>query len=145
MLKNGKKSLIFILILLSLIIISCGGGTNGGGASGGGISSGGASGGGTSGGTAEGEITLAWDSGTDPAVAGYKIYYGTVSRAVSGQYENSTDVGMATQTSSNLTSYTLSGLTSSQTYYIAVTAYYKSHIESKFSSEVSGAAKPVVR
>lgn len=88
---------------------------------------------------------MAWDSEADPAVAGYKIHYSTVSKAVSGQYENSTDVGTATQTSSNTASYTLRGLTSSQTYYIAVTAYDKSHIESNFSNEVSGAAAPVMR
>ena len=92
MLKNGKKSFIFLIILLPLIIISWGGGTSGG--------------------TAEGEITLAWDSETAPAVGGYKIHHGTVSRTVSGQYENSTDVGMATQTSGKTTSYTLRGLTS---------------------------------
>ena len=135
MLRNGKKSFFFLIILLSLFIIRCGGGSGGGSTSSGG----------TSGGTAEGEISLAWDSATDPAVAGYKIHYGTASKAVSGQYENSTDVGMATQTSSNTTSYTLRGLTSGQTYYIAVTAYDKSHIESTFSNEVSGAAAPVIR
>ena len=145
MLKNGKKSFIPLIILLPLIIISCGGGSGGGSVSSGGTSGGGTSGGGTNGGTAEGEITLAWDSATDPAVAGYEIHYGTVSKAVSGQYENSADVGMATQTSSNTTSYTLGGLTSGQTYYIAVTAYDKSHIESNFSNEASGAAAPVIR
>jgi len=150
MLKNGKKSFIPLIILLSLIIISCGGGSGGGSVSSGGISGGGTSGGSTSGGstnggTAEGEITLAWDSETNPSVAGYKIYYGTVSKAVSGHYANSTDVGMATQTSSNTTSYTLRGLTSSQTYYLALTAYDKTHIESNFSNEVSGAAAPVMR
>ncbi len=145
MLKNGKKSFIPLIILLSLIIISCGGGSGGGSVSSGGIIGGGTSGGGTSGGTAEGEITLAWDSETDPAVAGYKIHYGTVSKAVSGQYENSTDIGMATQTSNNTISYTLRGLTSGQTYYIAVTAYDKSHIESNFSNEVNSAAAPVMQ
>lgn len=129
--KNGKTLFIF-LILLSLIIIKCGGGGDSGG-------------GGVGGGTAEGEIALAWDSETDPAVAGYKIHYGTVSIAVSGQYEHSTDVGMATQTSNNTTSYTLRGLTMGQTYYVAVTAYDKSQVESNFSNEVNGAAKPIMQ
>ncbi len=123
---------IFLLFFVLLILLGCGGGGGGG------------SEGGASGGTAEGEITLAWDSETDPAVTGYKIYYGTVSKAVSGQYEHSTDVGMATQPSANTTSYTLRGLTIGQTYYMAVTAYDKSHIESNFSPEVSGAATPVL-
>jgi hypothetical protein len=142
--KNGEKVFI-LLILLSLIFIRCGGGSGGGGPSGEIVGGGRTSGGNTNGGTAEGEITFAWDSETDPAVAGYKIHYGTVSKAVSGQYENSADVGMATQISSNTTSYTLRGLTSGQTYYIAVTAYDKSHIESTASNEVSGAAAPVIR
>ena len=42
-------------MLLSLIIIKCGGR------------------GGSGGGTTEGEIALAWDSETDPAVAGYEF------------------------------------------------------------------------
>jgi hypothetical protein len=93
----------YFLKPFTLIIIKCGGGKGSGG-------------GGVGGGTAEGEITLAWDSETDPAVAGYKIHYGTISKAVSGRYEHSTDDGMATKTSNNTTSYTLRGLTRSQTF-----------------------------
>ncbi len=160
MLVNTKKLFIF-LILLSLIILGCGGGTSGGdpisGATSGGdaangSSSGGntsvstnggdAANGGTGAGHAEGEITLAWDSETDPAVVGYIIYYSTISRAASHQYQGSVDVGTATQNPDNITSYTLTSLKMGQTYYIAVTAYDKSHMESNFSNEVSGAAKP---
>jgi len=68
-------------------------------------------------------------------LAGYKIYYGTSSKSYSG----SVNVG-------NVTSYTLTGLTQGQTYYIAVTAYNTSGSESSYSSEVSGvAAQPAPR
>jgi len=77
MLKNGKWPFFFLIILLSLFFIKCGGGSGGG-----------------SSGPPAGKITLAWDSEADPAVVGYRIYYGRVSRAVSGQYENSMDVGL---------------------------------------------------
>ena len=56
---------------------------------------------------------------------GYKVYYGTVTKA----YTNSIDVG-------NLTTFTLTGLTQGQTYYIVVTAYDTSFNESGFSIEV---------
>ena len=125
MLKNGKWPFFFLIILLSLFLIRCGGGSGGG-----------------SSGPPAGKITMAWDSEADPAVVGYRIYYGRVSRAVSGQYENSVDLGMATQTSSNTVSYTLGGLNIGQTYYIAITAYDGLHRESDFSNEVSGTAAP---
>jgi fibronectin type 3 domain-containing protein len=75
------------------------------------------------------QIRLAWDANTEPDVAGYKIYYGTSSKS----YTGSVDVG-------NVTSYTLTGLTQGQTYYIAVTAYNTSGSESNYSGEVSGVA-----
>jgi type IV pilus assembly protein PilY1 len=75
------------------------------------------------------QIKLAWDSNGESDLAGYKIYYGTSSKS----YTGSVDVG-------NVTSYTLTGLTQGQTYYIAVTDYNTSGNESGYSSEVSGAA-----
>jgi len=128
--KNRRKSFFFLIILLSLFFIRCGGGSGGGN---------------IDRETAEGKITVAWDSDTNPLLAGYKIHYGTVSRAVSGQYEHSTDIGMATQTSSNTISYTLRGLIIGRTYYLAVTAYDCFYRESDFSSEVSGTAVSVTR
>ncbi|MBI5967810.1 MAG: fibronectin type III domain-containing protein [Deltaproteobacteria bacterium] len=88
------------------------------------------------GGTPEGTINLAWDSNTEPDLAGYKVHYGTAL----GVYEKSIDVGMATQ-SNGTTYYTLTGLTKGQTYYIAVTAYDTSGNESDYSNEVNGPAK----
>ena len=75
------------------------------------------------------QIKLAWDANGESDLAGYKIYYGTSSKSYSG----SVDVG-------NVTSYTLTGLTQGQTYYVAVTAYNTSGSESSYSGEVSGVA-----
>jgi len=104
-----------------LILIGCGGGadTDSGGSTAGG------SGGSTAGGSG-GTIKLAWDSNTEPNLAGYKIYYGTVT----GTYDRSIDVG-------NVTTYDLTGLTQGQTYFIVATAYDKSNNESGYSNEVS--------
>jgi fibronectin type 3 domain-containing protein len=70
-------------------------------------------------------ITVIWDANTDPELAGYKVYYGTSS----GDYDTVVDVG--TQTS-----FVLSNLISNETYYIAVTAYNTSNVESRYSNEL---------
>jgi hypothetical protein len=69
-------------------------------------------------------VTLGWDAAT--GVSGYKLHRGTAS----GSYTTSVDVG-------NVTSYTLSDLTSGTTHYFAVTAYDSSQEESGYSNEVS--------
>src|SRR5438309_4334244 len=78
------------------------------------------------------QITLAWDPNTEPDLAGYTLYYGTSSRS----YQFSVYVG-------NRTSYSLAGLLEGQIYYLAVTAYNLSGIESGFSNEVSKAIPDV--
>lgn len=77
-------------------------------------------------------VTLTWQAPTTNAdgtelkdLAGYKIYYGTVS----GKYDNSEDAG-------NVTEYKLA-LPKDGTYYFAVTAYDTTGNESKYSSEIS--------
>ena len=73
------------------------------------------------------DITLAWDSNTEPTLGGYRLYYGQASR----NYSSTVDVG-------NRTNYTLSGLAEGKTYYFAVTAYDTTQTtESGFSNEVS--------
>jgi hypothetical protein len=114
-----------LLLLFFLILFGCGGGTgtDSGGAVIPNVSSGGSGG-------SEGAMSLAWDANTDPDLMGYKLYYGTAS----GVYDHSVDV-------SNVTTYTLTGLTKGRTYYFVATAYDMSHNESGYSNEVSGAAR----
>jgi hypothetical protein len=71
-------------------------------------------------------VSLAWDSGAEPDIAGYKLYYGTAS----GNYRNEIDVG-------KVTTITISGLASGVTYYFATTAYDTLGLESGYSQEVS--------
>jgi len=61
-------------------------------------------------------------------LAGYKIYYGTISRTISQTYDEIVDVG-------DVTTYKVSGLNEG-TYYFAVTAYDTSGNESDFSAEL---------
>jgi hypothetical protein len=71
------------------------------------------------------DVILVWDSNTETDLAGYKLYYGTVS----GTYVSQIDVGKAT-------TYTVSNL-GSGTYYFALTALNGAGAESGFSNEVS--------
>ena len=80
-----------------------------------------------------GQAILLWDPPTTNAdgttltdLAGYKVYYGTAS----GNYSTVIDAA-------NVTSYTVTNLTSNATYYFATTAYDASANESGFSNEVS--------
>ncbi len=72
------------------------------------------------------QVTLAWEKNIESDIVGYRIYYGTGSRA----YNWFVDVG-------NVTKYTMTGLADGSTYYFAATAYNTSNIESSFSAEVS--------
>ena len=83
-----------------------------------------ACGGGGGGGTA----TLTWDASVDPRVSGYRIYYGTAPRTYFQPIGQGLDVG-------NITSYTVTGLSSATTYYFAATAYDSLNSESDFSNE----------
>ncbi len=73
------------------------------------------------------QIELAWDPNTEPDIAGYRVYYGTASRA----YGTPINVG-------NVTTYTLNDLSPRVVYYVAVTAYNMANDESDYSNEVSG-------
>jgi len=78
-------------------------------------------------------VTLAWDPSPDPQVVGYRIYYG----AASGNYTNSSPVGM-------VTTATLTGLAVGTTYYFAATAFDTNGVESIFSNETSYTPIPAV-
>lgn len=71
------------------------------------------------------QVSLAWNRNTEPDIAGYRIYYGTGTRA----YNWFIDVG-------NVTQYTITDLANGSTYYLAATAYNTSNIESAYSAEV---------
>jgi hypothetical protein len=71
------------------------------------------------------DVQLQWDANTDPAVAGYKIYYGLASRT----YGTPIDAG-------NVTEIKLTGLPDGKTTYFAATAYDKDGNESAFSTEL---------
>lgn len=73
------------------------------------------------------DVTISWDANTESDLAGYKVYYGTVT----GTYGSPTILGKQT-------TYTLTGLPTG-TYYIAITAFNTSGLESGFSNEVSAA------
>jgi hypothetical protein len=72
-----------------------------------------------------GGFVLAWHASTNQGIAGYNIYYGGACRT----YTNMICSGTATNV-------TLSGMTQGATYFIAVTAFTPSGMESPFSNEV---------
>ncbi|MGB7767632.1 MAG: fibronectin type III domain-containing protein [Verrucomicrobiia bacterium] len=74
---------------------------------------------------------LAWQPSTDPAVVGYKLYYGVASHT----YTYAVNVGPTTTA-------TISNLAKGTTYYFAATAYDPSGMESPYSNEASGTFQP---
>lgn len=77
----------------------------------------------------ESTAQLEWDASTDPAVAGYRVYYGTAP----GVYQQARGAGVALTG----TSYTVTGLISGKRYYFAVTSYDTDGDESAFAQEVT--------
>lgn len=70
-------------------------------------------------------VTLAWDSSSDPTIAGYRLYYGNGT----GNYTQGINVG-------NTTTATLSNLTQGSTYFVVATAYNTAALESLPSNEI---------
>ncbi len=77
----------------------------------------------------EASLVVQWDPNIESDLAGYRVYWGTVSR----QYSKQIDVG-------NVNRYRITHLEAGKTYFIAVTAYDNWNNESDFSQEVSGKA-----
>lgn len=75
--------------------------------------------------TAAESVTLAWSANPEPDIAGYRVYYGTVT----APYANSVDVGPTTATITNLEN--------GVTYTFAVTAYNTVGAESAYSQPIA--------
>ena len=75
---------------------------------------------------AQQRVTLAWDRNAETNIAGYRLYYGTVTRV----YTNVVNAGNATTAS-------VLNLAPGVTYRFAVTAFNTSGAESDYSSEIS--------
>lgn len=71
-------------------------------------------------------VTLAWDANTESDLAGYRVYVGQES----GKRTTSLEAGKTT-------TITLENLTAGTTYYVAITAYNTSGLESLPSEEIS--------
>ena len=80
------------------------------------------------------DITCQWDANTEPDLAGYRIYWKADSSGQpSGDYDGMIDVG-------NVTTGTIENLNPASidtVYYVAITAYDTSGLESDFSDEVN--------
>jgi len=88
------------------------------------------------------DVTLQWDTNTEPNRAGYRIYYDTDSGPPYGGMEaaegdSPIDVKIADVEAGNTARYTVTGLNDDDTYFIAVTAYNTIGSESGYSNEVS--------
>ncbi|MEI8360541.1 MAG: fibronectin type III domain-containing protein [bacterium] len=88
-----------------------------------------------------GTAIVSWNANTEPDLAGYNIYYDTVSRASTSPAGYTFSYHMVGTTS---TTHTFSSLTDNLTYYFAVTAYDTSNNESVCSSEQSKLIAPPV-
>jgi hypothetical protein len=76
-----------------------------------------------------GTAVLTWDAVVNSNLSGYRVYYGTAP----GTYIQALGAGI---TVGNVTTYTLTGLSSGTRYYFTVTAFDTSNNESGFSNEV---------
>lgn len=112
-----RYSSALLLLAIASLLVACGGG--------GGEQAPAPGGGGGS--TSPNTAAIAWDAVTDP-VSGYRIYYGTAS----GNYFQSVGQGLNV---GDVTTYTVTGLSSGTRYYFAATAYDPNG-ESTYSNEV---------
>jgi len=71
-------------------------------------------------------VTLAWSQSTDPAVAGYNVYYGQSTSSLTNEV-----------TAGTATNVTIPGFMPGTTYYFAATTYDSSGAQSALSSEVT--------
>ncbi len=84
-----------------------------------------------------GQAEFSWLPNTEPNLAGYRIHYGTASRA----YTTTVDVGLPQPVDGRIHA-TVTGLIPGETYFFAATAYDASGGESDYSTEVSYTVPP---
>lgn len=77
-------------------------------------------------------VTLAWDANSEPDLAGYKVYRGTVS----GTYGTPVTLPLSALPNPSAPQWTSPSLANGR-YYFAVTAYNTAGLESGYSNEVS--------
>ena len=82
------------------------------------------------------DITLAWDANIEPDIAGYKVYYEADSPGDPYEGTGATE-GDSPIDVGNVASFTLTNLDDAHIYYLTVTAYNTSNLESDYSNEVS--------
>ena len=122
----------FLLVMASAALLgSCtGGGGDDMNRAPGNASTGGPVSGGPVSGVAPHTAMLNWDPVTDPNLAGYHVYFGTSS----GMYAQALGNGLVV--ANNVTTYSVTGLTSGTRYYFVATAYDTLGNESSYSNEV---------
>ena len=84
-----------------------------------------------------GQAEFSWLPNTEPNLAGYRIHYGTASRA----YTTTVNVGLQQPVDGRIHA-TVTGLIPGETYFFAATAYDASGGESDYSTEVSYTVPP---
>jgi hypothetical protein len=82
-------------------------------------------------------VTLAWNANTEPDLAGYHVYYGTVSRGTKTDPNNFFYEDCMRAIPKARTTITIDKIAPGQTFYFGVTAYDTAGNESSFSNEVS--------
>ena len=83
------------------------------------------------------DVPLKWNANSEPNLAGYKVYYKTGFSGGPPYNGTGATEGDSPINVGNVTSYTLHGLSDSDTYFFAVTAYDNQGRESEYSNEVT--------
>ena len=85
---------------------------------------------------------LRWQPSTDSRVTGYSVYV----RRATMPYGAALDAGVPRPASDGTLSYDVTGLLDSQVYFVAITAYTATHLESALSNELPiGTPNPCVK
>ncbi len=79
-------------------------------------------------------IDISWQTNYEPDLLGYRVYYGSSSGVYDGTDANE---GVSPIDVSNVNTFSLSGLTNEQWYYMAIQAYDSGYSDGPLSAEVS--------